>query len=349
LSLHPETPIEAADLLWALASLCGAQRLPFDARLLLQQFPPPLTLASLMHGATALGLRLSRRSLAARDLRHAVLPLLVTRREGAGVRLAMVLSADAERVLLAERDTAPRELPLEEFALRHEGEVMLAAALEDAPPEVDADRAPPPSRPFGLRWFLPELLRHKGVWRDVLVASLVLQLIALAVPLCTQVIIDKVVVHQTRSTLVVILAALGMFVVFSALLSFVRQYLLLHTGNRIDAVLGMRVFEHLLRLPPRYFETRPTGTLVARLQGVETIREFLSGAAASVLLDAPFLVLFLAIMLWYSPPLTAIAVGLIALLAVLSLAVTPFVRGHMLCEKTGRSGIGRGEAGQKAG
>ena len=76
-----------------------------------------------------------------------------------------------------------------------------------------------------------------------------------------------------------------------------RQYLLLHTGNRIDAVLGMRSFEHLLRLPPRYFETRPTGTLVARLRGVETIREFIAGAAASLLLDAPFLVVFLAVML----------------------------------------------------
>jgi subfamily B ATP-binding cassette protein HlyB/CyaB len=101
---------------------------------------------------------------------------------------------------------------------------------------------------------------------------------------------------------------------------------LLHTGNRIDAVLGMRVFEHLLRLPPRYFETRPTGTLVARLQGVETIREFITGAAASLLLDAPFLLVFLAVMLWYSVPLTLVALALIALLALASLAVTPLLR-----------------------
>jgi subfamily B ATP-binding cassette protein HlyB/CyaB len=320
--LHPETPIEAADLLWALASLCGVHRVPFDARLLLQQFPPPLSVATLLRAVSAIGLRSSRNEIPARELRHAVPPVLAMRREGAGARLALVLSADAHNVLVAERDTPPRDVALREFAERYEPGVLVIGQ----PDEPGARDAALTDRPFGLRWFLPELLRHKAVWREVLAASLVLQVIALLVPLCTQVIIDKVVVHHSSSTLAVILAALAMFVAFSAALSYARQYLLLHTGNRIDAVLGMRVFEHLLRLPPRYFETRPTGTLVARLHGVETIREFVTGAAASVLLDLPFLLVFLAAMLWYSIPLTLIAVGLIAALALASLAVTPLLR-----------------------
>ena len=321
-ALHPDTPIEAADLLWALASLCGVQRLPFDARLALQQCPPPVTLASLIHAANGFGFRIARRPVAPRDLRHAVLPVLAARREGAGARLAMVLSADTQSVLVAERDAPPRELPLREFAERYDATVYSAvASAEQASPEPSLT-----DQPFGLRWFVPELLRHKVIWREVLAASLVLQLIGLAVPLCTQVVIDKVVVHQSSSTLVVILSALALFVVFGAALSYARQYLLLHTGNRIDAVLGMRVFEQLLRLPPRYFESRPTGTLVARLQGVETIREFLTGAAASVLLDVPFLLVFLGAMLWYSPPLTLVALAIIGLLGVASLAVTPLLR-----------------------
>ncbi|MGB3935920.1 MAG: peptidase domain-containing ABC transporter [Burkholderiales bacterium] len=327
MSLHPDTPIEAADLLWALASLCGVQRLPFDARLVLQQCPPPVTLASLRHAAGTLGLRTSDCALPARDLRSAALPLLALRKDAAGARLALVLSADARTVLVAERDARPHDLPHAAFVERYEPGLLVAACAE-APGAAHAPSADPAltDRPFGLRWFVPELLRHKAVWREVLAASLVLQLIALAVPLCTQVIIDKVVVHHTASTLAVILSALALFVAFGAALSFARQYLLLHTGNRIDAVLGMRVFEHLLRLPPRYFETRPTGTLVARLQGVETIREFITGAAASVLLDVPFLLVFLAVMLWYSVPLTLVALALIALLALASLAVTPLLR-----------------------
>jgi len=322
LSLQPDTPIEASDLLWALASLCGAQRVPFDARMVLQQFPPPLDIATLMHAAAGLGLRVSLGPLVARDLKHALLPLLALRREGAGARLALVLSADAHTALVAEREAAPREIPLQEFASRYAPDVLLVAAHDEAPQSEPGLT----DRPFGLRWFIPELLRHKAIWREVFAASLVLQLVALATPLCTQVIIDKVLVHHSSSTLMVILTSLAIFVAFSAALSYARQYLLLHTGNRIDSVLGMRTFEHLLRLPPRYFETRPTGTLVARLHGVETIREFITGAAASVLLDVPFLIVFLAIMLWYSVPLSLIAVALIGVLAAASLAVTPLLR-----------------------
>ena len=319
--LQPDTPIDAADLLWALASLCGMQRMPFDARLALQQCPPPVTMAALFHAASALGLRVSEQTVPARDLRHAALPVLAVRRAGAGAKLAMVLSADSRIVLIAERDAKPREMSLGEFAAQFETDVLVAV-----PREAGASDPALTDRPFGLRWFIPELMRHKAVWREVLAASLVLQLVALAVPLCTQVVIDKVVVHHSSSTLAVILSALGLFVVFGAALSFARQYLMLHTGNRIDAVLGMRAFEHLLRLPPRYFETRPTGTLVARLHGVETIREFITGAAASLLLDAPFLFVFLAVMLWYSVPLTLVAVALIGALAAASLAVTPLLR-----------------------
>lgn len=105
-----------------------------------------------------------------------------------------------------------------------------------------------------------------------------------------------------------------------------RQYLVLHLGNRIDAVLTTRVFEHLLRLPASHFEHRPTGTLVARIQGVETIRSFISGAAVPLILDVPFLAIFLAVMFYYSVPLTLITLGVLTLIAVLSLALIPLLR-----------------------
>ena len=184
-------------------------------------------------------------------------------------------------------------------------------------------------RPFGFKWFVPELLRHKAIWRDVLLASLAIQLMALATPVFTQVVIDKVIVHHTMNTLVVIGIALFVFMVFTAGMSWVRQYLVLHTGNRIDAVLGAQVFGHLFKLPPRYFEHRPTGTLVARVHGVETIREFLSGAAVTLILDVPFLLIFLAIMFYYSWLLTLITLAILGLIVVLSLTVTPLLRARI--------------------
>ena len=163
----------------------------------------------------------------------------------------------------------------------------------------------------------------------MLIASLFIQGLALATPLMTQVIIDKVVVHQTVNTLIVLACALLVAMIFSAAMSWVRKYLVIHTGNRVHAVLGTRVWQHLLRLSPRYFEQRATGTLVARLQGVETIREFVSGAAVTLILDVPFLAIFLAVMFFYSWQLTLIVLGMLALIVGLSIAVVPAIRNRL--------------------
>ncbi len=321
--MHQHAPIEVADLAWAFASLCNLLRVPFDARLFLQRFPPPVNVGTVGLAAAALGLRSRRCALAPGEIVQQGAPRLALRRRADGsARLALVLDADRAQVLVTEREQEPRSMSYAAFAEAYEHdllEMQVPAVKQIEPTDIVG-------RPFGLWAFVPELLRHRAAGRDVLAASAAMQLIALATPLCTQVVIDKVIVHHAGSTLLVIVAALALFLLANAVLGYLRQYLMLHTGNRIDGVLGVRVFERLLSLPPRYFESRPTGTLVARLHGVETIREFLTGAAASVVLDVPFVLIFVAIMAWYSLPLTLIALTLIALLAGLSAALTPALR-----------------------
>ena len=244
------------------------------------------------------------------------------------IALALIIKADAEKVLCFEpSQQQPSVLPIADFAARFTGQVILVKSQ----PKVagnDADAADEAAkvRTFGFKWFVPELLKHKTIWRDVLLASLVIQLMALATPLFTQTIIDKVVVHHTLSTLVVIGSALIVFMLFTAAMTWVRQYLVIHTGNRVDAVLGSQVFEHLFKLPTRYYEHRPTGVVVARIHGVETIREFISGTAVTLLLDLPFLVIFLGIMFYYSVPLTFVALSILGLIVALSLLVAPLFR-----------------------
>jgi subfamily B ATP-binding cassette protein HlyB/CyaB len=245
--------------------------------------------------------------------------------DGGHCRLAVVFGCDPDSVTYLEEGAGQTaRVPLQAFGERFLGEALLFAPA--APPLKDEDAVASGGPAFGFRWFLPELLRHRGIWRDVLLASLAIQLMALATPVFTQIVIDKVIVHHTLSTLAVIAVALGVFILFTAAMSWVRQYLVLHTGNRIDAVLGSRVFDHLFRLPPRYFEHRPTGVLVARVQGVETIREFLSSAAVTLILDVPFLFVFLAVMFHYSVLLTLVTVVVLLLMVALSFAVTPILR-----------------------
>jgi subfamily B ATP-binding cassette protein HlyB/CyaB len=330
-------------MVWLLGSLCQVQRIAFDPALILQQFPPPYSLLTLIEAARALGFRLGESATPAgaalAQLRFPCVAFLRAQNEAAtdgsngaaqGACPVLLIKADTGGLLyFVAGEQAPRTVALAEAQSLFEPELLLVAYEGEPEALSPDDPAASGAAKFGFRWFAAELYRHKRVWREVLLASLFIQLLALTTPLFTQVIIDKVVVHQTTSTLVVIASGLAMFMLFSAGMSWLRQYMVLHTGNRVDAVLGSQVFRHLLRLPMPYFEQRPTGTLIARVQAVETVREFLAGAAVSLLLDFPFLLVFLAVMFAYSWQLSLIAVGCLSLIAVASVLVTPLFRARL--------------------
>jgi ATP-binding cassette, subfamily B, bacterial HlyB/CyaB len=322
--------LSVQEFIWCLGSLCQLNRLPFNDALVRSQYPGPHTTLTLIEAATKLGLKCDLRTAQAEDVREWAFPCIAFARADDSPdepRPILLLQADAERVLLLRPgEPAPSTVPRNTFAAMFAGEVFFAALAAKTVTDDPDGEAP---RAFGFRWFVPELLKYRSVWRDVLLASLAIQLMALAMPLFTQVVIDKVVVHHTMNTLLVVAVAMATFMVFSSIMSWVRQYLILHTGNRIDAVLGSRVFEHLTKLPLRYYESRPTGTVVARLQGVEQIREFIASAAVTLLLDCPFLLIFLAIMFYYSVPLTLLSLLILGLIIVLSVMVAPVLRDRL--------------------
>jgi subfamily B ATP-binding cassette protein HlyB/CyaB len=335
----PDEALSSDDVIWTLGSLCKLQRIPFAPELLLQQFPPPHDRSSLLQAAKAYGFATGERQVRAQEVPSLPLPCLAFTKtpggpqdgQAANTRPALLANAsNGQLTYFMPGDEAPRTLALDEFASAFEAGVILFVRDVPEAQEEDPDggRAGAPPK-FGFRWFIPELLKYKRVWRDIFTTSLAIQLVALATPLLTQVVIDKVVVNQTRSTLWVVGIALVMFMVFTAVMSWMRQYLVLHTGNRVDAVLGQAVFRHLFRLPMPYFEQRQTGVLVARLHGVEQIRDFVSGAAVTLLLDCPFLVIFLAVMFAYSWKLSLVALAVMLLIVGLSLAVTPVFRARL--------------------
>jgi ATP-binding cassette, subfamily B, bacterial HlyB/CyaB len=332
--------LSAGAFAWALRSMARLHRIPFAEDLALQQFPPPHTLVALRQAALALGIRTGLRDIPPSSLHAIGAPcLLVLDRvasdddgpatpagfSGESPSLALLLGGDAHSArLMYPHKSEPEKVDWALLESRYGGTAMLFAALS---PQADPDdRRHSSGSEFGFKWFIPELLKHRHIWRDVLLASLAIQLLGLGVPLFTQVVIDKVIVHHTVNTLLIIAAALLVILVFNALMSWVRQYLVLHTGNRVDAVLGTAVLDRILKLPLYYHEERCTGVTVARVQGVEAIREFVSGAAVTLILDLPFLFIFLAIMLYYSWMLTLVAVAILLSIVALSIAVTPVLR-----------------------
>jgi ATP-binding cassette subfamily B protein len=184
----------------------------------------------------------------------------------------------------------------------------------------------PKGETFGFRSFIPYIRKHTRTFIEVVIASLFIQVFALANPMIIQVIIDKVIVQESLSTLDVLGGLLIICTIFGAALTAIRTFLFTDATNRIDLALGMKVLEHLYRLPLSYFHQRPVGEIASRLRELEKIRSFLTGTALTALLDAGFSVIYVAIMLFYSVKLTVIALVGVPLLVAVTLGISPIIR-----------------------
>jgi subfamily B ATP-binding cassette protein HlyB/CyaB len=226
--------------------------------------------------------------------------------------------AEGDEVLV-QRPSEPRPLKLTraEFETLWDGRLVLMArraSLSDL------------SRRFDITWFLGAIKKYRYLLGEVLIASFFLQVFALVSPLFFQVVIDKVLVHRGLSTLEVLVIGLAVIAVFEATLGALRTHLFSHTTNRIDVELGARLYRHLVALPLTYFQTRRVGDSVARVQELENIRNFLTSSALTFVIDLLFAVVFLAVMLVYSPMLTLVVVGAFPFYIGISAVATPMFR-----------------------
>ena len=183
-----------------------------------------------------------------------------------------------------------------------------------------------PTKRFGLAWFLPALQQHKTVLVQVLVASFFVQLFGLLNPLLIQQIIDAVISQGNVSTLNVLGTLLVGMGLAQAVLSSLRTYLFSDTTNRIDISLGSTIIDHLLRLPLGYFADRPVGEVSSRINELEKIRRFLTGTALTVILDAVFAVIYIAVMLLYSVQLTFWSLAVVPLFVGITFLSAPVIR-----------------------
>jgi len=179
---------------------------------------------------------------------------------------------------------------------------------------------------FGFGWFFHQIMKYKKVMSEVLIASFVIQLFGLVTPLFTQVILDKVLVHRSMTTLDVIAIAFVVVALFELVLNLIRNYLFAHTTSKIDAKLGAKLFHHLLALPLVYFEKRKVGNIIARVRELDQIREFIANKSVTLIIDVVFSVVFVAVMLLYSIKLTMVVLVFVSIIALLYLFITPELR-----------------------
>lgn len=223
---------------------------------------------------------------------------------------------EQEIVVAAPEESGILRLKPEQIA-EISGEVLEILLLQ--PPTEKVEK-------FDIWWFLPSLARYKKVLTEVFVASFFVQLFGLANPILTQVVIDKVLGQRSIDTLNVLGIFMILVALFEGLLTSLRTYLFVDTTNRIDLDLGSKVIDHLFRLPLKYFDTRRVGDISGRVNELANIRQFITGTALTVVLNAVFSVIYIAVMLTYSMTLTFVALATIPFFTVLILFVSPIVQ-----------------------
>ena len=179
---------------------------------------------------------------------------------------------------------------------------------------------------LNMKWLFKEFYKHRPVFTAIITASFFIQLFGLVTPLFIQVIIDKVLAHHALTTLQVVAGAFMAILLFDTIMNLMRNYLLYHTANKVDASLGAKVYRHLLSLPFRYFEIRKVGNIIARVRELENLRSFMTNISLTVLLDTVFSVIFVVIMALYSVYLTLIVLAFVLAIAIISFVATPMIK-----------------------
>jgi NHLM bacteriocin system ABC transporter peptidase/ATP-binding protein len=206
-------------------------------------------------------------------------------------------------VTIVDPASGRRTITAQEFSNQFTG-VVLAAE-----PTADLDRSAKRQKPQWLT-YARSLFSQPGVLLQVLAASLVLQVLGLAVPLLTKIVVDDVLANGQEKLLPVIGLGLAIIVLGQLVTSYLRSVLLLSLQANVDRRMMHGFFAHLLRLPYRFFEQRTAGDLMMRVSSNAQVREILTSQTISVVIDGSLMVVYLAFLLAHEPSFGAIVLAI---------------------------------------
>ncbi|MCC7571508.1 peptidase domain-containing ABC transporter [Candidatus Micrarchaeota archaeon] len=235
-----------------------------------------------------------------------------------GYHYIVVYRVTASEVTVADPATGLKKIKKEDFLKGWNGILLLLT------PTPDLHRVEPSQSTFAR--FLPFVTVHKALLFKVLIASLILQLLGLAIPLFMQNIVDKVLVRQDASLLNIMLAGMIVIAAFQVATSALRQYMLVFAARQIDMSLMTKFYSHVLGLPLKFFEDRKVGDIISRFNENSKIRDLLTGTSLSVVLDILTVIVYLSLMFYYNGKLALLALLFIPLFSILPLFFTPVMK-----------------------
>ncbi|BAZ40656.1 cyclic nucleotide-regulated ABC bacteriocin/lantibiotic exporter [Calothrix sp. NIES-4101] len=235
-----------------------------------------------------------------------------------GNHFIVVYEISKKQVIVGDPALGQRQLTPKEFTAGWSGYALLlqpTSLLKDAQ-----------NQDVGLWKFFELVKPHSKVLIEVFMASVLIQIFGLVTPVFTQLLLDRVLVQRSIATLNAVGVGMIVFGLFSIAMNGVRTYLLSHTANRISISLLVGFIKHTFRLPLSYFESRYVGDIISRIQENEKIQSFLTGQTLSIVLDMLTLVVYLALMFWYSWKMALFVLVTVPPFFILALASTGILR-----------------------
>lgn len=261
-----------------------------------------------------LSARLMRRAL--KDIPTQVLPaVLLCKGRQACLLTHLDLEANRATVVRPETGSGSVELRLDALEDEYGGYVFFVK-----PEHRFDERAHEATRPSSGHWFWSTLAGSWKIYRDVLIASLLINLFALASPLFVKNVYDRVVPNNAVETLWVLAIGIAVVVVFDVVMKMLRSYFIDLAGKKADLLLSARIFEQVLGLR---MEAKPAsvGAFTSNLREFESIRDFITSASVATLVDLPFVFLFLLVVWLIGGPVVWVGVTVIAVVLIYGLLV----------------------------
>ncbi len=244
------------------------------------------------------------------QIRPEILPVTLLLNNDEACKLAgLDKKTNTARVIYPEFGDAEVTVPLETIVAQYSGYFIVTK-----PKYVFDKRAPEVGKVRLKHWFWGTLAENKRIYRDIMVAAFVVNIFALAMPMFTMNVYDRVVPNRSTETLWVMAIGVSIIVIGDLILRTMRGYFLDWASMRIDVKLSARIMEQVLGTR---LEQRPNsvGSLASNLRSFESVRDFITSATITTLIDVPFGLIFIGVMAWISFPMVVpVILGSIAML-----------------------------------
>jgi ATP-binding cassette subfamily B protein len=221
---------------------------------------------------------------------------------------------------LLEAELGALRVPCSELAT-HEGQLTELLLFER--------KADSGSMQFSWAWFRPYLAEHRRELLEVLLSSVVINMLRLVFPLGMLVLIQSVSPSSGPGTLFSIAAVMLLAIVVEALLKSLRTYIFGDTANRIDRGVKGSVLDHLIRLPQGFFDSRPVGRVVFYFNELDRLRDLLLGPNVLFAVDLAFVPLYLLVMLTLSPLLAVVQLAVVPVILAIGLLANPAIKAQI--------------------